>query len=1136
MKMSWIRLSFLMVPVLFVACQTPDKDTIGQLSRVRIEIKDEKIEGGLEKAMAGYQRFLEETPDSALTPEAIRRLADLKIEKEYGFTQGLEFATSMPATLLPAPERVTPVHMTQAHGTGTADEEVLTHLPLYDESSEEFERRTTSEQQLATTDSEEDLERAGTLEAIELYRKLLTDYPHYERNDQVLYQMSRGYEELGRIEEAMEVMNQLVHGFPHSRYFDEVQFRRAEYFFTRRRYLDAEEAYASIVKMGMGSFYYDLALYKLGWTFYKQELYEDGVHKFIALLDHKVALGYDFDQTEDESESKRLEDTFRVISLSFSNLGGTDSVVEYFSRHGKRGYEDRVYSNLGEFYFDKRRYSDAATTYNAFVSRNPFHRVSPLFHMRVIEIYIVGAFPSLVIDSKKQFANNYGLKAQYWRYYEPEARPEVLGFLKTNLTDLANHYHSLYQNLERAEEKPANFQEARHWYREFLASFPMEIESPGINYQLADLFLENRSLMEAAVEYEKTAYGYPLHERSSKAGYAAIYAYREHLRIIPPAGRDPIKREVVRSSIQFADGFPEHEKAAIVLGAAVDDLYDMKDHEQAVNVAHKLIEMFPEAETDVLRSAWLVVAHSSYELLRYSDAEGAYVNVLALLPAGDKRRNDLIDNLAASIYRQGEQAIEIEDYRAAANHFLRVGRMAPTSGIRASADYDAAAALIHLQDWKMAASVLLDFRGMFPGHQLQPEVTKKIAFVYREDGQLSLAAGEYERIERESGDEEIRREALLLAAELYEEVGDKDRVLKVYRRYVGYFPRPVELNLETRNKIAEILKAENDQRNYLNELRQIVAIDGSAGQARTARTRYLAARAALVLTEPRYDQFVEVRLVQPFETNLRIKRDLMRTAMQEFGKLLEYQVGDVTAAATFYLAEIYDHFSKSLMESERPEGLSPLEMEQYELAIEEQAYPFEEQAIEIHEKNLQLIAAGIYNAWIDKSLEKLAESVPARYAKPEESSGIISSLDTFIFEIHRPESAEPPVSEEQAPVAAVQPAEKGQDEGMKVAGDVPGNNEPAPPVAEEQTSVAGLLAEEKSGEEMEIAAAGDASGTHEAVPPGSEEQAPVAAVQPAEKGQDEEMQAALAGEEAFDSNEEVQPEVTARAMAGRTGE
>ncbi len=39
------------------------------------------------------------------------------------------------------------------------------------------------------------------------------------------------------------------------------------------------------------------------------------------------------------------------------------------------------------------------------------------------------------------------------------------------------------------------------------------------------------------------------------------------------------------------------------------------------------------------------------------------------------------------------------DYRAAADHFLRIKQAAPTAKIRAGAEYDAGAALIRLQDW-----------------------------------------------------------------------------------------------------------------------------------------------------------------------------------------------------------------------------------------------------------------------------------------------------------------------------------------------------------------------------------------------------------------------------------------------------
>ena len=1115
------------LPVLLIACQSmSDRDTIGRLRNVQIEIKEEKLQSGLEKAMQGYQRFLEATPESALTPEAIRRLADLKIEQEYGtFTHGGETANRAPAAApekalaakLSAPERTRPEVSLEAEA-GTPPDRTSAPPSFRGESEAQFEQRAAGKQPLpartapaaAPVEGADDLERASAREAITLYEKLLDKYPLYDRNDQVLYQMSRAYEELGQPQEAIAVMDRMVRQFPDSRYMDEVQFRRAEHFFTHRNYLDAEEAYASVVRMGVGSSYYELALYKLGWTFYKQELYEEALDRFIALLDHKVSVGYDFAQTEDEQERKRAQDTFRVISLSFSNLGGANSVVAYFADHGKRSYEDSVYSNLGEFYFDKRRYADASATYNAFVKRNPFHKKAPNFHMRVIEIHAAGGFPSLVLEAKKAFASTYGLQAEYWKYFEPAARPDVLANLKTNLTDLANHYHACYQDKRKAKEKPANFREALHWYREFLTSFPEETESPAINYQMADLLFENQSFGLAAVEYEKTAYGYPAHEKSAQAGYAAVYAFREHLAGVAARDKDAVKREVVRCSLKFADTFPKHEKAAIVLGAAADDLYGMHEYEQALAAAGKLLRDFSNSDADVIRAAWLVTGHSSYELQHYGEAETAYLKVLALLPAEDKTRPALVDNLAASIYKQGEQANAVQDYQAAADHFLRVGRMAPASKIRATAEYDGAAALIQLKNWNKAATVLVGFREAFPEHELQPEVTKKLAYIYKENNQLSAAAEEYERIEKESRDDDIRREALQVAADLHARGGNQKRALEVYRRYVDYFPQPVELNLETRNKIAEILKVRKDRKPYLAELRQIVTIDTGAGSRRTDRTRYLAGNAALVLAEDTYETFLAVKLVKPLEKNMPKKKGLMKEAINAFNSLIGYESGELTAAATFHLAEIYAHFSKALMTSERPEltfdyyivkpgdnlsaiakrshcdvgriahannlnksnlivagkklkiprGLYPEELEQYELAIEEQAYPFEEKAISVHESNLKLIGRGVYNEWIDKSLQKLAVLMPARYAKPEEPSGIVASLETYIFATNRPAPAAPlqsdqGVAEVGSDAQEAEPASEQVEETLPVV--QPAGTDQAEPVRKREQAAAGQI-------------------------------------------------------------------------------
>ena len=514
--------------------------------------------------------------------------------------------------------------------------------------------------------------------------------------------MARAYDELGRTEEAIETMERLIRANPNSEHFDEVQFRRGEYFFTRRRFRDAESAYSGVISMGPKSEFYELALYKLGWTFYKQEFYEEALHKYMALLDYKVSIGYDFDQTHEEEDERRVADTYRVISLSFSNLGGPDAVKEYYSNFGNRSYEDRVYSNLGEHYLDKLRYDDAAKTYKTFVALYPFHRAAPRFSMRVVETFTKGGFPQLVLESKREFASKYGLQAEYWRHFKPEESPEVMAYLKTNLKDLATHYHAEYQSTDEAGEKLANYREALRWYGDYLESFPTDADSPPINYQLADLLLENKDFGEAAKQYERTAYGYPTHAQSADAGYAAVYAYRQQLKAAGAEQKDAVKRETVASSLKFADAFPQHEHAAAVLGAAADDMYEMKDYRAAIDSAQRVIDTYPGAEAGIRRSAWIVVAHGSFELAEYPQAEHAYTQVLAVTPESDESRAAFVDNLAASIYKQGERANEAQDYRAAADHFLRIRSAAPTSTIRAAAEYDAGAALIRLEDWTAA--------------------------------------------------------------------------------------------------------------------------------------------------------------------------------------------------------------------------------------------------------------------------------------------------------------------------------------------------------------------------------------------------------------------------------------------------
>ena len=398
-KLLWLRPALLLVSCFAVygcASTSGGGSTLAALETVQPSLEDVQIGDSLDRAAASYQRYLEKSSENPRTPEAMRRLADLQIEREYGVIGGNTDIVEMAA-----PESSASTQTVASSAPSSARP-----AAQRGETDDAFERRATARddfvrslnsEPLALPDAAQASVPSGPRQAIEIYWNILETYPNYERNDQVLYQLSRAYDEIGDPEKAMEVMDRFIVEYPHSVYVDEVYLRRGEYFFVRKKYLDAETSYQAIVSMGPRTRFYELALYKLGWAFYKQGLYEEALNNYVAVLDHRQSIGFDFEQLTEDSDEHRLKDTFRVISLSFSNLGGPEVVDEYFAQHGHRAYADKIYGNLGEFYFEKLRYEDATSVYRAFVALNPNHKVSPHFSMRVVEIYAEAGFPLRVL-------------------------------------------------------------------------------------------------------------------------------------------------------------------------------------------------------------------------------------------------------------------------------------------------------------------------------------------------------------------------------------------------------------------------------------------------------------------------------------------------------------------------------------------------------------------------------------------------------------------------------------------------------------------------------------------------------------------------------------------------------------------
>jgi tetratricopeptide (TPR) repeat protein len=328
-----------------------------------------------------------------------------------------------------------------------------------------------------------------------------------------------------------------------------------------------------------------------------------------------------------------------------------------------------------------------------------------------------------------------------------------------------------------------------------------------------------------------------------------------------------------------------------------------------------------------------------------------------------------------------------------------VVQLAPGSKISATAEFDAATALIAQNNWPRAIGVLEQFRRSHPDHELAADVTKKLALGYQQTGRSLDAAAEYERIAaRREETPELRRNALAQAAELYWQAsksnqgGAAARATAVYTQYVAQYPQPFNEALEARQHLAELSQAAGDANARTRWLNEIITADRNAGAARTDRSKYLAAEATLVMVQPAVASFNAIKLSAPLAKSLKQKRAAMDDALAMYGRALDYGVADVTTAASYGMAELYRQLSIDVLASERPHNLDADALEQYNVLLEEQAFPLEEKSIALYQANVARASNGTYDEWVKKSYAVLAKLMPARYAKSELGEDYVGSL------------------------------------------------------------------------------------------------------------------------------------------------
>ncbi len=847
-------------------------------------------------------------------------------------------------------------------------------------------------------------------EAIRLYEELIIlnkEFEHEEAtptNERILYQLSKAHALDGEIEKSNEALARLVEKHPESDFLAEAEFRRAELAFRKKDYREAELRYNNVIQIGDQTPFYRNAIYMHGWSQFKRTKYLASVNSFTQVLDLVLVEGKTDEQLSN-SERNITQDVFRIMAIVFSYLEGAKTINEVYAELGDRHYQHKLYQNLGDLYLEKKRYRDSADTYRAYMQKYPLSDYAPLFSVKAIEVYELGDFPSEIRPAKEEYVANYGITSEYWAQRSQEQHKALTPYLRLYIDELAAFYHSKAQQLVDAQSLydqlsvsgtsaqkrklvqpddaiPA-YLKAAGFYREFLNTFPKDEKEASMTYLMGDAYFEAAYYIEALDAYEVVAYQLLDKEYGSRAGFSAIAALTALIDQTADPERATWLNKRVDFSVTFADYYPAHPEVLPVYTQATQDVFSQNNFERSVTMAERIIAWQPAAEVTYLKTAWLVSAHSLFELTRYDESEIAYRNVLALIPETDPEHTQMKERIAASIFKSAEQLVAGDNKMGAVNRLLSIQDIAPDSEIAVSAQYDASSYLIELKEWSDAEQVLLFFAQRYPQNPLSNTIPKKLAFVYQESEQWGKAANILAAMGSDESDPDLRRQSRYLSAELYEKSGDLKNAILQYRDYANNYPAPFGLATEARFKLVELYgqNKQTDKRRFW--LQKLIDENKKAGSNSTQRSIFLAAMAEAEFAEDTFVAYEKIKLTQPLKKSLKKKRIALKKSLDAYKRVNDYGVAKFATLSNYKIAQLYAQLSKDLLNSQRPKGLNELALEEYGYLMEDQAFPFEEKAIEIHTQNSKRAWQGIYDEWVKQSFDSLANLVPARYGKKE---------------------------------------------------------------------------------------------------------------------------------------------------------
>ncbi len=915
------------------------------------------------------------------TPQPPRTLGDIDITDNHQ----QRIITSSAAR---SNEEIREAYARYLSHSGKSDRSRATAINRLAELEFELGSKTAHENDLLNGTNEEKIDAAyiGRLnKMIELVTYSLTEYPNAQGNDKLLYNLANAYDQKGDSKKSVAALDKIVREYPDSQYYIESQFRVAEDYYSKRDYVSAEDAYTKVIFSIDGNKFIEKSLLKRGWARFKLNYYQEAVDDFLeAVIYH----GFTDPHELKDIEKDIFDEYFRAIGLSFSYMGDLNEVYRYIGNRSELKYIYQIYKSISDIYLKQNRYSDSAETLTYFTKKYPDSRHIPESHRKVIDIWRQAGFLTKYYAAIDTFYLEYNPKSRYWtaKNVDLKTQREVEHSLKEYTLLMAMHFHSNYQ----ATKKEPAFYNAKKWYQRFLTHYSQHSRKENIHFLYAELLSEHNNYETALYHYEIAAYdaGIILDKDSA---YSTIFITS---RLYLSEQRDDIKSKWLGQHIKYAtlygQLYPNDIQSPSIVTHAAELAFNAQMYSEAIELTSLISG---NADSLVIKNARIIRGQSYMALKQYTRAENIYHSLLDSASSTFITQHQIVDKLAFSIYQQGIAEKNSGNILHAIRHFRRIYQVVPESSI-APAGMDEAVTLgMNSEMWEQTIKMIKEYQARYPHHEGNQDMSKKLSLAYLRSGQDIAAAQEYEKISKSGEDLEIKIAALWKAAELYESNNKTLLAINAYSEFADTYPTLFSQHMEAMYRLAALYDSIDTPDSANLWRHRILSADKDIGrEKKTERTNFIASSSALVLANNEYKAYKQLKLILPLKESLKRKKISLQKTVKLFGQASVYGVAETTTEATHSIAEVYNTFSQALLSSERPLGLNNDELEQYKILLEDQAFPFEEKAIEFFEVNLSYIKDGLYDSWIQKSHHQLMILFPAKYQRQAKTDAYINVL------------------------------------------------------------------------------------------------------------------------------------------------